>query len=112
MDDLPHASTLAKKYNSGIAGVSISQRKTMADAIQTLEKALENGADEDDWINVAPWYEFASKEMRDYMKTLGYEMEDGDDDTPRWFMRISPSVKNENLSDIKDNLKPAKRSRT
>ena len=108
MDDLPHASTLAKKYNSGIAGVSISERKTMANAIQTLEKALENGADEDSWINVAPWYEFARKEMRDYMKTLGYEMEDGDDDTPRWFMRISPSV----MSDIKDNLKPAKRRRT
>lgn len=111
MDDLPHASTLAKKYNSGIAGVSISQRKTMARAIQTLEKALADGIDEDEWVDVGAWHEFASVEMRAHMNMLGYEMEDNDD-LPRWFMRISPSVMNDNLSDIKDNLKPAKRRRT
>ena len=104
MDDLPHASTLAKKYNSGIVGVSISQRKTMARAIQTLEKALADGDDEHEWIDVGAFFEFISKEMRAHMKTLGYEMKDHDD-TPRWFMRISPSVKN-------DTLKSAKRRRT
>jgi hypothetical protein len=105
MDDLPHASTLAKKYNSGIVGVSIAQRKTMARAIQTLEKALADGMDEDEWVDVGAFFEFISKEMRAHMNMLGYEMMERNDGLPRWFMRISPSVKN-------DNLKSAKRRRT
>lgn len=98
MADLPPAYVLLKKCSSGIPGVTVKQRKLMAEAIQLLGDMMDDprvGAT----IGGGRDCHF-TQPMIDHMHTLGYEITSDNDGTgTEWYINIRRDLLNDEEPD-------------
>lgn len=112
MAELTHARDLMKKYNSGIDGVTMDQRATMAEAIKMLKDMLDYKFSPQYAVTVGTRHEYEfTQPMIDHLATLGYELfGDNAGKGLVWFIKISDDIVNEMESVVE---KPrSKRRRT
>lgn len=97
MTDLPTANALLTKHDSGIPGITVKQRQTMANAIAKLDDGMSAGLKRGEWVLAGDIWEF-EPEMHAYLSSLGYDTKEmeyagqwGRDSTMRVEIRIRPT---------------------
>ena len=97
MTDLPTANALLTKHDSGIPGITVKQRQTMANAIAKLDDGMSAGLKRGEWVLAGDVWEF-EPEMHAYLSSLGYDTKEmeyagqwGRDSTMRVEIRIRPT---------------------